>query len=392
MVKQSERIKQLTSADYDEVFALSQFAFQYKLSEKELSKKKEETNLQKIWGWVEEGRIAAKVHVLPLSVLIHGKRFEMGGVASVATWPEYRRTGMVKNLLAHALNHMKQDGQLLSYLHPFSVPFYRKFGWEIVFDKKYYTIPMDSLKKDWKAKGFVRRNSATIEVLHRIYTDFANNFSGMLMRDENWWKQRILAKDNMVAVCYGDNEKAEGYVIYSVKNNLLEVEEFIYTSLNGKKLLLEFIANHDSMAKEVKMTVQENDNLPLLVDEPRFKQETTPYFMARIVDVPLFLNQYPFEHVSHTKLAIHVEDAFLPENNGIYEISKVDGQTQFSIQQSTEVKNQIHCTVGQLTAMLIGYKRPQELAKLGLIKGNMQAIDKLEKLIPEKQTYFPDFF
>ncbi|TKH33755.1 GNAT family N-acetyltransferase, partial [Paenibacillus polymyxa] len=38
--------------------------------------------------------------------------------------------GMVSRLLTHALEEMKTAGQSLSFLHPFSFAFYRKFGWE----------------------------------------------------------------------------------------------------------------------------------------------------------------------------------------------------------------------------------------------------------------------
>ncbi len=55
----------------------------------------------------------------------------MGGVAGVATYPEYRRSGYVKELLQHSLQTMKKDGYTVSMLHPFAVAFYRKYGWEL---------------------------------------------------------------------------------------------------------------------------------------------------------------------------------------------------------------------------------------------------------------------
>ncbi|WP_067730367.1 GNAT family N-acetyltransferase [Oceanobacillus damuensis] len=387
------QIRNLTKADYEEIFALSQFAFQYMLSDEELVKKKEEAERHIIWGWMENGKLAAKAHLIPLSVNINGKTFEMGGLSAVSTWPEYRRSGMVKQLLSHGLKHMKENGQLLSYLHPFSVPFYRKFGWEIAFSEKQYTIPMDKLKGTWSADGYVRRIESDIELLNGIYRTFAMNYNGMLMRDEKWWEQRVLAKKSMVAVCYDQHNQTEGYLIYSVKHNVLEVEELIYNSLNGWKLLLEFIANHDSMAKEVKMTVPEDDNLPLLVDEPRFKQETSPYFMARIVDVLAFLKEFPFEPAPNTSISIHIEDSFLPENNGLYQIHQTEESSAVSYQDGTAKDNGgVNCTVQQLTVMLLGYKRPMELYKAGLIQGDLYSVEVLEKLIPIKQTYFPDFF
>ncbi|WP_087975098.1 GNAT family N-acetyltransferase [Oceanobacillus rekensis] len=389
-----DHIKRLSATDYDEIFTLSQFAFQYKLSEDDLIKKEEEANRHIIWGWMEGEKVAAKLHMIPLSININGKSFEMGGISSVSTWPEYRRNGMVKQLLAHALQHMRKNGQIVSYLHPFSVPFYRKFGWEIAFNKKRYTIPMDKLKRKWDAIGYVRRIDADNKLIHQIYSEVALNFNGMLTRDAKWWEQRVLTNNEMVAVCYNMNNEADGYIIYRVKDNILQVDELAYKSLNGWKLLLEFIANHDSMAMEVNMTVSENDNLPLLLDEPRFKQEITPYFMARIVDVPAFLSEYPYEKGSEdVSLAILVHDDFLPDNSGSYVIKQTNGVTEvFSQEKTVDEENVIHCTVQQLTAFMFGYKRPLELSLTGLIQGDDEAIEQLESLIPIRQTFFADFF
>jgi len=52
----------------------------------------------------------------------------------------------------------------------------------------------------------------------------------------------------------------------------------------------------------------------------------------------------------------------------------------------------ITCHVQQLASMFLGYQRPQDLYKLEMIEGNARSIEKLEQIIPRKQTYFPDFF
>src|SRR5690625_2407054 len=385
-------IKQLGEADYHEVFSLSQFAFQYELSKEDLMKKKEEASRHQMWGWMVEGNLAAKVHIIPLASYINGETFEMGGIASVATWPEYRRQGMIKNLLFHALQEMKKNGQTISLLSPFSIPFYRKYGWELAFSDKKYDIPIGNLKREWDGEGYVRRIKQNIPLLHDIYTTYAQKLSGMLTRDEKWWEHRVLTDPSAhIAVAYNEAGEAEGYLIYKVKDRIFTVIEMAYTSLNGQKLLLEFIANHDSMVKNVKMIVPENNQLTLLVDDPRFDQKITPYFMARIVDVLAFLKQYPFRKgMRDQELLISVEDAFFPENSGTYKLTK--NATGMEVEKGPKQQSGIQCTVQQLTVMLLGYKRPSELYDVGLIHGNIDDIKHLEKLIPEQQTFLSDFF
>jgi predicted acetyltransferase len=383
-------IKQLNLAhDYHDIFTLSQFAFQYKLSEEDLAKKRQEAEQHTIWGVMVEEKLAAKLHLIPLTVTIHGKPFEMGGISSVATWPEFRRNGMVKDLLAHALQHMKENGQLISYLHPFSVPFYRKYGWEITFNEKLYKIPFDKLKQNWNVDGYVRRIKPDIDLLNTVYRNYAKNYTGPILRDEKWWKQRVLKEDVHIAMAFHETGQPEGYIVFEVKDKLFTVIEIAYQSLKGLKLLMQFIGKHDSMAENAELVVPENDNIPLLLREPRFETKVDPYFMARVVDVQKFLEQYPFvSSTSNDTISIYVEDEFLPDNTGTYCLHQGGKVVTYESKKEAGVV----CTIQQFTVMFLGYKRPLDLYHLGLIQGDIQAINELEQLIPRQQTYFPDFF
>ena len=62
--------------------------------------------------------LAAKLHLIPFHIYIGKEKFKMGGVAGVATYPEYRRSGYVKELLQHSLQIMKKMAiQSLCYIH-----------------------------------------------------------------------------------------------------------------------------------------------------------------------------------------------------------------------------------------------------------------------------------
>ena len=387
-------IVRLNESNYDEIFTLSQFAFQYELTEEELQSKREEAERHIIWGIMDHQKIAAKLHLIPLSVKMNGASIPMGGISSVATWPEYRRKGMVKDLLTHALRKMKENGQLVSYLHPFSVPFYRKYGWEMAFAKKKYEIPMERIRKDWDASGYVKRGVTDISTFNTIYHTYTKQFNGSLIRDEKWWKQRVWKNNPLKVVAYNQEHKPDGYLIFSVKDRVFKVDEIAYGSLNGLKILLQFMANHDSMADQIQMDVPENDHLAVLLDEPRFEQKITPYFMARIVDVNAFLKQYVSQlRLKDISLPLYVLDDFVSENSGTYYLKEVDGKMDVIYQKGIVENNKgISCNIQQLTTMFFGYKRPMELYQLGLIGGNNEDIKNLEELIPSKQTYFPDFF
>ncbi|HLQ71021.1 MAG TPA: GNAT family N-acetyltransferase [Bacillota bacterium] len=388
-----QTIKRLNiTKDYESIFELSQFAFQYKLNPNELEQKKQEASRHIIWGVMDEEEIAAKLHLIPLSVYMNGKEMDMGGVSAVATWPEYRRKGMVKQLLHHALKYMKQNGQTISYLFPFSFAYYRKYGWELTFNEKKYKIPMLRFPKQSETPGYVRRKKPDVTLLHTIYSTYAKQFGGMLVRDEKWWNDRILNKDMHVTIAYNDQNEPNGYILFNVKKDVFNVIDMAYTSNGGLNLLLSFIGNHDSMAETVEMTVSENDQLSFILDEARFEQKVNPYFMARIVDVHAFLKQFPFAK-GEEQITLHVDDDFFPENTGTYHLHRnQEGTSVTFINGDKKQTTGIHCSVQKLTSMCLGYIRPLTLLEMGLIQGRKSDVGKLDKIIPVQQPYFADFF
>lgn len=384
------QIEHLGENDFDTVFALSAFAFQFELDEASRKKREAEMARHEIYGYMVDGELAGKVHILPLSIYIGDQQFEMGGISAVATWPEYRRQGVAKRLLQHSLQKMKQNGQTVSLLHPFQVGFYRKYGWELAYVHKKYTIPLEKMKHDWKTDGYVRRTTDHA-LLEKLYEVYAKKYNGMLVRDDLWWKQRVLTDEAaQMAVAYHASGEPEGYLIYKVQENILTIKDYAYTTQNGLRLLYEFISNHDSMAKEVQLTVPENDALPLHLADPMFKQTLEPYFMARIVDVHSFLKQYPFEAVSES-VVIDVTDDSLPENSGSYHIKVAQGQSSVTkVKQGAQAG--VQCSVQQLASMLLSFKRAPELYEHGLISGHEHAIQRFDKMIPKRQTFLGDFF
>jgi len=92
-------------------------------------------------GAFDEHKVVGQLLILPLSMIVHGAKYDMGGIGFVASYPEYRQQGIIKRLMIEALKKMLENGQVISVLAPFSVFFYRYFGWELFFEKLHYTIP-----------------------------------------------------------------------------------------------------------------------------------------------------------------------------------------------------------------------------------------------------------
>jgi predicted acetyltransferase len=133
-------VREVTENEYVESMKLSMYAFQYKIPESDVPVRIEGVKNHKILGIWDENILAAKLHIIPLSIYMQDVEWKMGGIAGVATYPEYRRNGYVKSLMIDSLKHMRNNHQIVSLLHPFDISFYRKYGWEILTETKKITI------------------------------------------------------------------------------------------------------------------------------------------------------------------------------------------------------------------------------------------------------------
>ncbi|GAA3327877.1 hypothetical protein GCM10020331_069590 [Ectobacillus funiculus] len=99
--------------------------FQYELAAEEMTEVRSRFKPEETWGVFIQNRLAAQLTLIPLQIYLHGKKtFSMGGIASVSTWPEFRRQGLVAHLLTHAMELMKENGQTISFLTPFAFDFF----------------------------------------------------------------------------------------------------------------------------------------------------------------------------------------------------------------------------------------------------------------------------
>ncbi|HWO95482.1 MAG TPA: GNAT family N-acetyltransferase [Bacillus sp. (in: firmicutes)] len=391
-------IRTVDEKEYEDVLALSQYAFQYTLTEAQKDRKKKILEKQQIWAvYDEQNEMESKLHILPHHIWIEEQPFSMGGIAGVATWPEYRRNGNVTSLIMHALKQMKEKGQILSYLHPFKVSFYRKYGWELIADKSSYELSKEHLVPFQSVKGRIKRINieSEWELLNNVYEQFSRLYNGMLERNEFWWLHHVQSPGYHFVAALDEQQQIVGYIMYKIENKLLEVEEFISLNEQAFKILWNFICRHDSMVNQLSLRWAGDESWLFLLDNPSCKQTSLPYFMGRIVDVPAFLELYPFKKEKHS-VFLHLHDEHCPWNNGTYHI--INGTvTPFLKRKGGSIcthppKRGLQLDIQTLTTALLGYRSVKQLSQMGKITGDNQEIERFAQIITQKSTNFLDFF
>lgn len=382
------QLRKLIEEEFDKAIQLSEYAFQYKVKKEDLAKRYEMLKRHEIWGEFENDELISKLHILSLEIMIENCRFAMGGIAGVATWPEHRRKGSVTRLLNRALIDMKEKGQTISLLHPFNIPFYRRFGWELTASVNKYTIDKSDLDRYADVPGSVSRLNETDgnSHLNAVYEKWFKKYNHLLIRTDYWWNHHVFTQGYNRIVYKDEIGNPKGYLCCKASDKLLDVQEFVYATENARRALWNFICQHDSMVDKVKIIAPANDQLPYLLNNPRIHQERYPYFMARIVDVEGFLKQYPFKKIE-SPLSITVSDDKAEWNNKTFFISH-DGITS----KPASEKGNLHMDIQTMTGIFLGSQKPVFLHECGKIEGLVEDVAHLERIITNLPAAFIDFF
>ncbi|QKS70562.1 GNAT family N-acetyltransferase [Paenalkalicoccus suaedae] len=392
-------IRKLKKSELEASIRMSEFAFQYDMTDKERQERLGEMKAEQTLVIEEDGQIVSKLTVLPLYTYLHGLMIPMGGVSGVVTLPEHRRRGHVAKLLHHAFSQMKQEGQLLSFLYPFSVPFYRRFGYELFADQQKITLTRAQLpaKQPYKGSYQVVEKGQAIELLDKVYQEWATDKNGPLVRDKKWWKQSIFKRKKGRMVVYkNDNDTPRGYMIYEVKNDHMTVSEIIWLDPEAREALFTLMSQHDSMAETFTLTLA-HDEMPFLLPDPKVKREVNSYFMARIIDVESLLTLVRFHFKEGERVLLSIHDELCPWNTGIFQLEASSAPptkvTRISDREHEEsLSSCLLLDIQTLAVIILNAHRPHALYKEGLIRGDKGAVDILERATPNKEVFFYDFF
>ena len=398
--KKEYLIRDLTTDDLEQYNALLRYAFQ--VTEEELLDtgwESEDIKQSKfpvleradVLGCFDKDYLVSQVAVYPLKANIYGVVYPVGFVTSVCTYPEYTGQGIMKRLMFHSLKNMKDRGQSFAMLFPYSIPLYRKLGWEIISNKISYRVKDRQIPSKAKAPGFVRRVDWDNKDFMDLHSKFASLAHGCIFRNSLAWEEywRWDKDDTMVAIYYDVNNTPMGYMVYFIKEDIMYIKEMIYLNREAHEGLWEYIRAHESMIDEVHGNSYYSDPIAFEMDDGDIKESVRPYIMGRIVDIDKFLSLYRCDkNANGICFSFDISDSFLSWNNKKLTISFNKGKCKIT---EKEPKYSIAMSIGTLSTLLLGYKSAKKLYRMGRIEGEEEAISRLDSVLLHEAPYISDY-
>lgn len=346
-----------------------------------------------VWGWFDGDKLVSQVAVYPFQVRIFNKTYAMGGLTGVGTFPEYSNQGLMYKLLYQALKEMREKKQSISYLYPYSIPYYRRKGWEIISDKITFEVKDYQLPKNRQVRGEVGRVDIESIDVKKAYERFALQTHGAMLRGDLAWNEywRWDLDDLMAAVYYNEDGVPDGYVLYWIADEIFHIKDMIFVNEEARSGIWNFISAHFSMISKVVGNIHTDEPLAFLLEDADIKEVISPYYMARIVDLEQFITQYPFKTNSQErKWTFTLDDPLLSWNQGTFTL-RIAPNGHGEIIRTAEPSNG-KIDIQTLTTMLLGYKRPDYLHKIGRMSCSPEIVDFLEDAIEQQTPYFSDYF
>ncbi|MCW7752617.1 GNAT family N-acetyltransferase [Desulfobotulus sp. H1] len=344
-------------------------------------------------GWFDREKLISQLAIYPCEVNIRGTIFAMGYLTGVGTYPEYASMGLMSRLLKKGLEMMRANGQWISYLFPYSIPYYRRKGWEIISDKMSFSLRDTQLPSKAETKGFVKRQSLNHEDIIHTYDRFARTTHGALIRDDLAWEEYWRwenEEEHFAALYYNSDKEPTGCLFYRIAEDIFHIKEMFYLNQEARKGLWNYISAHFSMIEEVKGFSYKDEPIAFLLEDSEITETIQPYIMARIVDLEKFLLACPFANPPVTDFHFVVEDSVLEWNRGVFGIS-FDRNENLCLSREP-LGQPVHTDIQTLTTMLMGYKRPSYLASIERLRTDPRTLRSLEQLIPQAAPYFSDYF
>ncbi len=351
------------------------------------------------WGVWQNKQLTSQLMSIPLTTTIFGRPMTMAGIGNVATYPENRGEGGVRHLFSALFADLRKNQVALSYLAPFSYPFYRKFGYEACFNRKKVTISAENIGKiPNEKKGRMLRikweNQEQAALIKELHTETLAQTHGTVIREEWWWDYVHGHYPNrQFALCLDEQNRPQGYLIYECQPAAFVVYELAYKNQFAFRKLQAFISSHSGTFPEfIFYTGTDEPWLKLVTDPRAYTQSTTPYMMARIVCFDTFIANFPFiAQDKKVELTLKITDETCAWNQGIWYLTIQNGKA--SVQKiANEVSATYSASIQTWTALFLGYISLESAIFAEKITTKKTPRISLAALLPQATPTLYDYF
>lgn len=342
-------------------------------------------------------RIAATSGVYPFQMDFDGQELACAGVTIVTTEPEYRRRGLVRELMTQTLHQAKADGKPVAALWASMGAIYQRFGYGLASNYNFYRIdPRDVVfRDDLAVGGYVRRmdTEAALPLIKEVYSRSIEGKTLTVNREDYFWDAMYPDRDKAkphFAVYFDSTDTPRGFAAYRQKSFtrtgsgpdiLLSIGDFIWLDMECYRGLWNYFCSYDLAGRLEFQFVPDDDPAPQLLLEPRrLNRRASDGIWLRVVDVPALLGERGYSHGGNATVTIK-DDDLCPWNNGTWTVSAEGNGARGNVEKGGPARSALNLSINTLASLASGHITASQLARIGKIEcadaGALRAADVL---------------
>lgn len=360
--------------------------------------------LQHSWAAFDGRTMQAGMWYYPYEMRIGEQYLPMGGVAAVATAPEFRNQGLVKTLMTKAHEQMLAEGRPLAVLMPFKASFYARMGYAMTYFHHEYEFAPGQLATQRETKASIRPIDGVKHwrTLEDVYQQFGTRYWGTVRRDATYWKWRWLRTAQGLRKVYlvERQEEPVGFVIATLAatnpNSQPDLSINQAAWIDGEALcaILSFIRAHRDQAAKIRWSLPVDIDLYPYFEELNIQVLRKPKMMLKLVDLKGALERRSFPPDLSGELVFEVAaESTSPWNEGRWRVTWDQGRASVrKIANPATGLPKLRCDIQTLATLYSGHRTATMLQTSGLLDAPAGVVSILDRAFPLAQPFMQEWF
>lgn len=193
----------------------------------------------------DNGEIVSMIHLNPYQMRIQDKIYQMHYIVAVATDARYRKRGLMRQLLNHAMQVMTDRGEPFTFLMPASEAIYKPFGFEFVYEQKRKKVV--GKKCIDETLVFEKAKEEDCQAIADFANEFLKEYDVVTCRDAEYYKMILTEQvsENGGILAAKRNGKIEGVFCYA-KEAEFEIREPLFFNIEVLQHAIYFLTSNET--------------------------------------------------------------------------------------------------------------------------------------------------
>ena len=315
-------------------------------------------------------------------------------VGGVASKPEYRRMGGVRETFNLVFQDAIEKGALISILFPFSTSYYRKFGYDVIANYYEADCAFSVFKSIERYPDLTLLKESNKDEFFEAYTEICLKYNLMLER-KDFYGFSLTPYENSQFTYFINDAASKGYVTFTLNRpqRVVDVAEISYTDKNALLKLLGFLRVYDGNFDTVHFKKLPTDSvIPYVLDYDNrvFKRAMFTDGAGRVLNVKKFLEAIPYP-AEDGKFTIKIIDKQIEMNNAVFTVTYKNQKGVVEVANGDDYC--LALDIAQFSRIVLGREglSPEAVAYLPDVETNGNPADLLKAFPRATVQFFDDF-